>query len=419
MAAYSKPALSFGQKLSLFLKLIVLAPPTILFNYIRCLAIAKSRNVALQPWFWFKCAFNKFALRHLSALQIQSISPPTVAMYKSWTRKRLAKAVSEAKSSANLSAQFLSQTLAVEIDSLPDGQSSLLWLGKNRSDPATTKIVYFFHGGGYGVPMLPGHFEWCLRAYLQAGFETKENVAVAVLQYALVPHEQYPTQLKQAAAGLSQLLSAGYKPENIIVGGDSAGGNLTLQLFGHLLHPHPEVVHSKLLQSNQKLAGAFLVSPWCGSQHNESWSFKKFGGIDMLSTETMNSGVNNVLGVSKEERDRYQEELRHGNGWAYPMDLDESHKKKWFEGLEQILGQVYMTAGEQEVFLEQIIDLKTVLEENKNLPLKFWSEKDAAHDWILLEGEKGVDGEGIRRMKAWTKEVFGLHAVIHNRPTTD
>lgn len=46
----------------------------------------------------------------------------------------------------------------------------------------------------------------------------------------------------------------------IIVAGDSAGGNMSLSLISHLLHPH-EAVTSKFTLS-QPLAGAVLISPW-------------------------------------------------------------------------------------------------------------------------------------------------------------
>lgn len=50
----------------------------------------------------------------------------------------------------------------------------------------------------------------------------------------------------------------------IIVGGDSAGGNMATMLLLHLLHPNSAI--SGGLKLREPLAGAVLVSPW--------WKFK-------------------------------------------------------------------------------------------------------------------------------------------------
>ena len=48
-----------------------------------------------------------------------------------------------------------------------------------------------------------------------------------MLAYTLAPHATYPTQLREAVALLSTLISEKHiPPANISLGGDSAGGNL-------------------------------------------------------------------------------------------------------------------------------------------------------------------------------------------------
>ena len=76
----------------------------------------------------------------------------------------------------------------------------------------------------------------------------------------LAPESRYPRQLQQATALLRHLVEDLHKsPSNIIVTGDSAGGNLSIALISHLSHPHPSIDPLKL---DGKLAGAALVSPW-------------------------------------------------------------------------------------------------------------------------------------------------------------
>ena len=64
-----------------------------------------------------------------------------------------------------------------------------------------------------------------------------------------MPESPFPTQLRQANAALTHLLNRGIPPENIIVGGDSAGRNLSLQLVSHVLHPLPSLPPSGKLKN--------------------------------------------------------------------------------------------------------------------------------------------------------------------------
>src|SRR5205823_1990984 len=47
--------------------------------------------------------------------------------------------------------------------------------------------------------------------------------------------------------------------EQILMGGDSAGGNLVLAMLSHIRHPHPSLAAISL---PVPLAGVILMSPW-------------------------------------------------------------------------------------------------------------------------------------------------------------
>ena len=77
------------------------------------------------------------------------------------------------------------------------------------------------------------------------------NMDVLCFDYALAPEHPYPTALEDALKAWSYLLSQGYCTENIVVTGDSAGGNLALALT------------MKLMEKGCSLpAGLVLLSPW-------------------------------------------------------------------------------------------------------------------------------------------------------------
>jgi len=327
-------------------------------------------------------------------------------MYQSWLRRAQSKALAASKSGKDgdekkAQAVFLASRLAVDIEILPDGKSSLLWIGDRKR---AKKFVLFFHGGGYVVPAIRGHFEWCARAYLlssqnvkSGGAEEGEEIAVAFLQYTLSPDATYPMQLQQAVDALFHILRMGTSPMNLIIGGDSAGGNLVAQLLSHILHPHPEV---KGVTIPEPLAGAFLVSPWLSAK-THWFGYKRNGGIDMFDKNMIITHAPGVLGdVAK-----YDAEMAAGKGWSFPMDLP--NVEGWFAGLETVVRNVYITAGEQECFVDQCVGFaEAVKHGNPGMPVRLEVSRNEAHDWILMEAEHGVEGDATKRMKAWIREAF-------------
>lgn len=342
--------------------------------------MAWSRGLPLR--FYFTCGLLRVVLGKLSGRQIQFLLPRSVDIYKRWVKqKRIV--LEHGKDMAAL------EKLKERIDTLPDMSSSVMWLG----DPSKAdKVVLFFHGGGFKAPMSPGHLEWCLQAYVYAN--PTMNIAVAVLQYSLAPHATFPVQLSQAASAFVHLLSHyGFTPKNIVIGGDSAGGNLTSQLLGHLLHPHPEV---KSVQIDEPLLGAFLVSPLLSASTTTS-SFKENDGIDMLSAYSATLAVSDAL-----ESTDHKSKGQVREGWATPVDVDES----WLDELSGICRNLYITVGQQEVLRDQgVLFADIVRRRNPDLETRLEISWNEAHDFILLEGASEVVGDATTRMRNWFKSL--------------
>lgn len=345
-----------------------------------------------------KCAVLRTFMYILSPAQLQLFLPSTIDTYNSWVRKTRARAQRAGNTS------LLGQ-IKEDIEALPDGRSHILWVGNRQK---ATKIVYFFHGGGYLAPMLPGHLEWCLQAYILG----RTGVAVAVLQYTLCPQGKLPTQLCQAAAGLSHLLRSGVRPGNLVIGGDSAGGNLTMQLLSHVLHPHPRAGNITL---NEPLAGVFLVSPFV-SGRQDFGSFKENRHHDMLSLGIIENTIRELFYDTRPNRPlgylfprtashiSETEEFTVGKDWALPADADES----WLDGLGTVVQKVYVTVGGQEMFRDQgILISQTIRTRNPGIDMEVEVADKEAHDFILLEGETRVVGDATSRMKAWFSSVLG------------
>jgi acetyl esterase/lipase len=97
------------------------------------------------------------------------------------------------------------------------------WIIPGNLDSATT--VLYLHGGGYSFH--PRSFYNNLAAMIALSAHSK----VFALDYRLSPEHKFPAQLTDATNAYQWLLGQGVNPEQLVVAGDSAGGNLTLSLL--------------------------------------------------------------------------------------------------------------------------------------------------------------------------------------------
>jgi acetyl esterase/lipase len=305
------------------------------------------------------------------------LSLPTREAYKKWIQQ-------QTKEAEKIRHRQHVTRLVYDREVLEDGKSSLLWIGDRKQ---AKKVVLFFHGGGYAAPITTGHLDWCWRSFVLAGIEKGVEVAVAVLEYTLIPEARYPVQLRQAASGLACLLQKGIPSQDIVIGGDSAGGQLTAQLLCHLLQPQPTIPEITLVKP---LAGAFLVSPWV-AQSTDDASYRENAWIDMLPTTGIVSFTKELLGPDTKPAIS-----------AFPLDRVESS----LAGMTSVLSQIYITAGAHEIFREQVVSFKDRVKLlNPDLKLRFQCYENCAHDFIVIENE---DGECTQDMKRWMLDLLAV-----------
>jgi monoterpene epsilon-lactone hydrolase len=111
------------------------------------------------------------------------------------------------------------------------------------SDPS--KALLFFHGGGYCSGSIVSHRRMATEAGRACG------VAALAVGYRLAPEDPFPAALDDAVAAWRFLRGRGVEASRIIVGGDSAGGGLTLALLQRLRD-----------EGEAPPSCAWLVSPW-------------------------------------------------------------------------------------------------------------------------------------------------------------
>lgn len=87
--------------------------------------------------------------------------------------------------------------------------------------------IYYLHGGAY-----IGKNMWVYRYQSRYFSNAADGATVVYVDYDVAPGAKYPTQLNQALDVLDEINNVlGFKTENCVFGGDSAGGNLTLALL--------------------------------------------------------------------------------------------------------------------------------------------------------------------------------------------
>jgi acetyl esterase/lipase len=108
----------------------------------------------------------------------------------------------------------------------------------------TSRVLMFFHGGGYCSGSILSHRRMVTEAGRAAGIRT---LAVG---YRLAPEHPFPAALDDAMTAWRFLRKQAYLPSQIAIGGDSAGGNLTAVLI------------NALREQGEHPSCAWLVSPW-------------------------------------------------------------------------------------------------------------------------------------------------------------
>jgi acetyl esterase/lipase len=225
---------------------------------------------------------------------------------------------------------------------------------------------------------------------------------------ALVPEYPLPTQLRQATAALQHLMDKGISPSNIIIAGDSAGGNIALQLASLLLHPHPSLPppptpdprgadaspSSSESQQPFGFGGLLLISP-CVEFSTDSPSYVRNGARDCIPVSTYQL-LSDVVrpGVTPALRSYFEPCLA---------------PRGWWIGLGRVFPRVLVTAGEYEMPLDQIQAFAAAIEEEVRDTTVFVLPGGVHEDFIdaFVSGEGGR-GDDYKQVVSWLSKTLNL-----------
>ncbi|MCM1088717.1 MAG: alpha/beta hydrolase [Muribaculaceae bacterium] len=143
------------------------------------------------------------------------------------------------------------------------------WISVNRAHMKKYMILYC-HGGGYSTGSS------IYARTLTTKLASSTSMDVICFDYRLAPEHPYPSALEDAVKVWDYLMLLGYGARDIIIAGDSAGGNLALALV------------LKLKQEGRLLPrGVILMSPWTdltvsGESHVSKAAFDPVLNADYL-----------------------------------------------------------------------------------------------------------------------------------------
>ena len=227
-----------------------------------------------------------------------------------------------------------------------------------------SRVVLYFHGGGYIIGSPRTH-----RPML-AHLSRDSAARVLSLDYRLAPEHPFPAPIEDAVASYRWLLQEGFDPSRIALGGDSAGGGLTVAAL----------VQIRYLGLPVPAAGV-CVSPWVDMEGLGESMETRAEADPMVGRENLMVSAKTYLGGADPRAPL-----------AAPLYAD-------LRGLPPLLIQV----GDAEVLLDDSTRLAGIAREaGVKVQMDVWD--DMIHVWplfapILPEGKQAIAqaGEFIKK----------------------
>lgn len=249
------------------------------------------------------------------------------------------------------------------------------WSLAPRSDE--DRVLLYFHGGGYCSGSIASHRGMLGRIGRLARIRT---LAIA---YRLAPEHPYPAALDDALAAWRFLRDEGYPPHAIVIGGDSAGGNLTLATL------------LRLRAMGESLpAAAWLVSPWVDLKMTGATLDSK-ADIDPLIGRDYLTGLATAFLAGHDP----------GDPKVSPLYAD-------LAGLPPVLVQV----GSSETLLDDAVRVAGALGAAEvRATLEVWPRM--IHAWMLWSERLSAGQAASERAASWIREA--LDAAKRAPPVAD
>lgn len=228
---------------------------------------------------------------------------------------------------------------------------------------AADRVVFFLHGGGYVGPLHNRYRDWGVHLAELAG-----NATMYATDYRIAPKFKYPAALEDAAAAYEGMLAEGVQPENVILMGDSAGGNLAAALAVYLRDhkiPQPKAI--------------VLISPWTDMGNS-------------MPSRTLNFEKDQILGAKNK---RLAPEIA-APSYVKGVDTSDPYVSPARADLTG-LAPMLITAGGNELLLDDAV-LLAAHARSAGVAVQETIYPGMSHDWTILFPE-------LKASKAMNEEI--------------
>lgn len=237
----------------------------------------------------------------------------------------------------------------------------------------TERIIFQVHGGGYVIALIDPYREAAVSYSQMAG-----GAEVFSIDYRVAPPDKYPAALDDAVKVYKWLLEQGYDNENMVIVGDSAGGNLalvtTLYLKDHNI-PVPK--------------GVIAISPW-SKLNNEAESYKRNAYKDCVLGKEGISVAQEVVKPSYLSN----QAVEYKDSYVSPVYGD-------YKGFSNLLIQI----GSHEVLLDDAAEVARKAEE-AGVNVTFSVYPRMSHDFQLFAPMLDESQEAWREMSTFVNSIF-------------
>lgn len=251
-------------------------------------------------------------------------------------------------------------------------------VGKN------SPILVYFHGGCFALQMSKSQIKSLANFYRAYKEEYGVGISILLVDYSLTCNGyNYPQQINEANDVYERLVADGYT--NIIVAGDSAGGNLAINTLAYL---DDESRRRKVVWPK----GTIAISPYLNvSKRENKGSVKRYGqGIDIFSASMADYFGNFYIG---------------GDEWlnssaTVNIELN-SDKIDWAGNPAIKNGDILVIFGDHEMLTDEILRWCEKIGLTSNFPERIAIDIDGTHIGVFVNE---VSGNGS--LSDWKEQFY-------------
>lgn len=279
------------------------------------------------------------------------------------------------------------------------------WHGPRASDGTVgqraspgEKVVYHFHGGafimGSASPSDPGS-KTCFTGYME---HFPNNPRVFGLEYRLTRGHPlgranpFPSALIDAIAGYRYLVQdVGFEPQNILLSGDSSGGNLAFVLAYYLA--------TYKLPNLPNAGGLLILSPtvdWANTHKGAQSSMVRHSRTDYVGP-ILNSGYTRDALVGDLPAEAAS------SVWISPASL----KMKVSTGMFSQIPRTCIVVGGEEMTLDAVMTLRDRLQADMGKEAVTYIEGvDCTHDFVTMGWHEPERTNVLREVAVWVEKLW-------------